>query len=94
MSIAVSAGFGLPKQALRDVDAEELNAINESIARFDAVGQQPTEHLLRLKREIEAKIAREGGFEHAAADVLPERAVRRGPGRPRKPTDDDRATCS
>jgi hypothetical protein len=110
---AVPGGLGIPQHPVRDADLEELKAINTSIKLFTDVGQLPTSHLLMLKGQIEAKLARERGlvfgekptapaeepaapvvepeFEHAAADELPETAVPRKPGRPRKPSDADRS---
>ena len=82
--------LGIPQPHLRDVDADELRAINVTIASYLDVGRQPTAHILMLRREKEAKMSRERGmvFEHAAEDALPERSVPRRPGRPRKPSDD------
>jgi hypothetical protein len=110
---AVPGGLGTSSQPVRDADLEEMKAINTSIKLFTDVGQLPTSHLLMLKGQIEAKLARERGmvfgekpaepaepvaapvvepeFEHAAADELPETAAPRKPGRPRKPSDADRA---
>ena len=79
--------LGIPQSHLRDVDADELKAINVTIASYLDVGQQPTAHILMLRREKEAKMSRERGivFEHAAEDALPETAVPRRPERARRP---------
>lgn len=83
----------------RDAHADHLKAVNDAIAERENAGLQATPYLLVQKTELEAKLgivhkSTEPTFEHAATDPLPENAIRRGPGRPRKPSDADRATGS
>ena len=94
-----------PARNVRDVDAEYLKAVEDTIARRKAAGKEPTPFLLQEKALLEAKIAakhpserpaapehRPGPIsEHKAAEPPAEAAVPRKPGRPRK-ADVDRAS--
>src|ERR1700739_4784212 len=81
--------------AIRDPLAEYRKAVEAQIALHRSVGEEPTPYLLHQLAELDARQGRKPEpapeLEHAAADPLPENTVRRGPGRPRKPSDADRA---
>jgi hypothetical protein len=95
-------------EKFRDPLKDSLKAVEENLAERAQGGLGPTTHLLEQKTELEhalgfgfVKPAEPGAkptpapeLEHAAADPPPETTTPRGPGRPRKPTDADRAAGS
>jgi hypothetical protein len=90
---------------LRNPLEDYLKAVNDQITERESVGAQATPYLLVQKSELEAKLGiafpkppevpeTDPGLEHAAAEPLPETAVPRRPGRPRKYPDADSAAGS
>jgi len=75
-----------------------LKAVNDALAVRESVGRGATPHLLLLKAQLEEALGlhkpppepvepepvSDPVVEHAAAEELPEAAVPRRPGRPRK----------
>lgn len=78
--VLVRQPFGEPPER-RDEAAAYKRSIDEAIASYTDQGREPSEHLLALRAAMEP-VSDES--ECVAADPLPERAVPRRPGRPRK----------
>jgi hypothetical protein len=83
---------------LRDPLRDYLKAVDDQIAERESVGVAATPYLLAQKAELEARlgIVEPGAepLERKDAAPAPETVTPRGPGRPRKPTDADRAASS
>lgn len=97
--MALSSGRPSNQPKLRDPLADYLRAVNDQLAERESVGAGSTPYLLQQKAELEARlgIASYGVVEDSAtpelerkdAEPAPEKAVPRGPGRPRKNPDAD-----
>jgi len=97
--MALSSGPSPNQIKARDPLRDRLKAVNDQIADRENVGLAATPYLLQQKAELEARLGivtppvavQSPSFERKDVEPPTERAVPRGPGRPRKHGDDGAA---